>query len=122
MSSDGGGAGGAGVEGCVCMSSRAAAEDERKRRGVPLAVGSCRTHRRQTLKCRTDGVTDAIGTEGGVADVSGGWLRSCFQNVRPPRPNRKPPRVTSTPRTSEPPRPAWLPREYLRRLEASHTN
>jgi large subunit ribosomal protein L4 len=70
VSSEGGGVGGAAVEGCVCTSSRAVAEDERKRRGVPLVLESCRTHRRHVLNCRIDGVTDAIVSVRGVARVS----------------------------------------------------
>jgi hypothetical protein len=69
VSSEGGGAGGAAVEGCVCTSSRAVAEDERKRRGVPLVLESCRTHRRHVLNCRTDGVTDAMAINRGVARI-----------------------------------------------------
>jgi hypothetical protein len=71
-SSDGGGGGGAGVVGCVCTSSRAMAEDERKRRGVPLAVGVGRTHRRQMLKFRIEGVTDAMVVDKMVAGVGAG--------------------------------------------------
>jgi large subunit ribosomal protein L4 len=69
VSSEGGGAGGAAVEGCVCTSSRAIAEDERKRRGVPLVLEICRTHRKHVLNCRTDGVTDAMASNRGVAGV-----------------------------------------------------
>ena len=60
VSSDGGGVGGAGSVDCDCSSARAGADDERKRRGVPLEAGRVRTHRRHALNCRTDGVTDAI--------------------------------------------------------------
>jgi hypothetical protein len=45
--------------GCVCTSSRAAAEVERRRR-EPLALGRCRTHRRHALNCHIDGVTRAM--------------------------------------------------------------
>lgn len=59
---DGGGGGVAFAEG-VCNSSRATAEVESRRR-VPLALGSCRTHLRQVVNCRIDG----------VAAMAGGWL------------------------------------------------
>jgi hypothetical protein len=45
--------------GCVCTSSRAAAEVESRRR-VLLALGRCRTHRRHALNCHIDGVTGAM--------------------------------------------------------------
>jgi hypothetical protein len=79
VSSEGGGDGGAAVEDCVCTSSRATAEDERKRRGMPLAPDICRTHRRHVLNCRADGVTDAIAIENVVVDVSRRWpgARKC---------------------------------------------
>lgn len=41
--------------GCVCTSSRTAAEVERSRR-VPLALGNCRTHLRHALNWRRVGV------------------------------------------------------------------
>ena len=50
-----GGGGGVAFVGCVCTSSRATAEVERRRR-VPLAAGSCRTHLRQALNWRRVGV------------------------------------------------------------------
>jgi hypothetical protein len=68
-SSDGGGVGGAGVEDCVCTSSRAAAEDERNRRGVLLALERWRTHRIHVLNCRIDGGTDAMAIGRGDANV-----------------------------------------------------
>lgn len=59
-----GGGGGEVEEGVVCSSSRAAAEEDRKRRETPLKDASLRTHRKQALNCRTDGLTDAITTDG----------------------------------------------------------
>lgn len=69
--SEGGGGGGCGVDGCVCSSSRAMAEDESNRRGVPLALGNWRTHRRHVVNCRKDGVTDAMAV---VAAARGSWV------------------------------------------------
>lgn len=68
-SSDGGGLGGAGVEDCVCTSSRAAAEDEKKRCGLPLALARWRTHLIHVLNCRIDGGTDAMAIGRGYANV-----------------------------------------------------
>jgi hypothetical protein len=78
-SSEGGGVGGAGVEDCVWTSSRAIAEDERKRRGVPLVLDIWRTHRRHVLNCRVDGAMDAMAICGVVVDVSSQWscARKC---------------------------------------------
>ena len=54
-----GGGGGEEVDGWVCRSSRATADEERNRRDVPLRAGEvladCRTHRRHAPNCRTDG-------------------------------------------------------------------
>lgn len=68
-SSEGGGVGGAGVEDCCCSSSRAAVEDEKNRRGVPLALDMWRTHRIHVLNCRADGKADAMAIGRGVANV-----------------------------------------------------
>jgi hypothetical protein len=68
--------GGVALDGCVCSSSRATAEVERRRRGEPLALGICRTHRRQALNCRIDGVTEAMAIDGVVDDVQG---RRCWK-------------------------------------------
>jgi hypothetical protein len=65
VSSEGGGVGGEGVDDGVCNSARAIVEVERKRRGVPLAVGSCRTHLRHVVNCRSDGVTGAMAISDG---------------------------------------------------------
>jgi len=88
-SADGGGAGGAGVEGCVCTSSRATVEDEKKRRGVPLVVGSCRTHRRQILTFRAEDVTDAMADD--RWDAGAGADESWYENVG----ERQAPRIAS---------------------------
>lgn len=48
------------------------AEDERKRRGVLLTVGVGRTHRRQMLKFRIEGVTGAMAVEETEAGVGAG--------------------------------------------------
>lgn len=82
--SEGGGDGAAAGD-CVCTSSRAVAEVESRRRGMPLAAEVCRTHRRQALNCRIDGVTDAMVCGGVGVDVrpaAAVMLRKCGDGAR----------------------------------------
>jgi hypothetical protein len=119
VSSEGGGAGGAGVDDGICSSARATAEDERNRRGVPLAVGSCRTHRRHVLNCRSDGVTGGAMAISDRGDEGHAAMRG--QNVDAVGLCGET-QLSATSAATAPLRPEWLPREFPRPFGASHHN